>query len=83
MLIPKQICVNVEKRGGTYDSHVVEADGGAVHADAEEGHEDTHVEPRAGETLEDGAGVGLESTLALGHSVPTMQKQHNDTKAKE
>ncbi|KAI3486525.1 hypothetical protein L1887_49926 [Cichorium endivia] len=52
----------------TYDSHVVEADGGAVHADAEEGHEETHVEPGAGQALEDRAGVGLEGALALGHS---------------
>ncbi len=27
--------------GNTYDSHVVEADGGTVHSDAEEGHEET------------------------------------------
>lgn len=58
----------------TYDSHVVEADGGAVHADAEEGHEETHVEPGAGQALEDGARVGLEGALALGHSVPVGAK---------
>jgi hypothetical protein len=55
---------------GTYDSHVVETDGSAIHADSEEGHEGTHVEPRAGQTLEYGARVGLERTLALRHSVP-------------
>lgn len=57
----------------TYESHVVEADGGAVHADTEEGHEETHVEPGAGEALEDGAGVGLEGALALRHGVPTRR----------
>ena len=60
---------------GTYDSHVVEADGGTVHADTEEGHEEPHVKPRAGKTLEDRAGVGLEGALALGHSVPTRKQQ--------
>ena len=65
---------------GTYDSHVVETDGTAVHADAEEGHEETHVEPRAGQTLEYGACVGLERTLALRHSVP-IRKSNTQSNA--
>lgn len=58
----------------TYDSHVVEADGGTVHSDAKEGHEETHVEARARETLEDRSRVGLKSALSLRDGVPVGKK---------
>lgn len=58
----------------TYDSHVVEANGGAIHSNTKEGHEETHVEAGARQALEDWSRVGLKSTLALGDSVPARSK---------
>ena len=68
MLLGRSCCSSLEE--STYNSHVVEANSGAVHSDAKEGHEEAHVEPRAGKTLEDRSGIGLKSALALRHSVP-------------
>ena len=61
-----------ERKGenNTYDSHVVEAEGGTVHADTEEGEVEAKVELGAGATLEDGARVRLVRLLQLGHVVP-------------